>query len=121
MKRILIVDDQPHIIRILNDTVKKTGSETEIANNGKVGVDKALEFKPDLIFMDIMMPVMTGFEATKEIRQIPEFKDVPVVFLTAKGQQADKKKAQELGSDHFITKPFSPRAIVTLVEEILGG
>ena len=120
MKKILIVDDQPHIVRILNDTLKKVGYETDFAVNGEIGVQKASDFRPDLIFMDIMMPVKTGFEATREIRENPELEKVPIVFLTAKGQQADREQARELGATDFVTKPFSPRAIITLVEGILG-
>ena len=120
MKKVLIVEDQPHIARILNDVLKKSGYETEIANNGAVGVEKAIEFKPDLIFMDIMMPIKTGFEATKEIRETPGLEEVAIIFLTAKGQQSDKESAMKLGANGFITKPFSPRAILAVVEETLG-
>ncbi len=120
MKKVLIVEDQPHIARILNDVLKKSGYETEIANNGAIGVDKARAFMPDLIFMDIMMPIKTGFEATREIRASDGLENVAIIFLTAKGQQADKDNAMELGANGFITKPFSPRAILSIVEETIG-
>ena len=120
MKKVLIVEDQPHIARILNDVLIKSGYHTEIANNGAIGVEKARIFTPDLIFMDIMMPVKTGFEATKEIRESPGLEKVAIIFLTAKGQQTDKEVALELGATGFVTKPFSPRAILAIVEDTLG-
>jgi len=121
MKKVLIIEDQPHIARILNDVLKKSGYETEVANNGSIGVDKALDFRPDLIFMDIMMPVKSGLDAAREIRNTPEIRDTAIIFLTAKTRQADKDSAMELGITGFISKPFSPRAILSIVRETLGA
>ncbi len=103
MKRILIVDDQPHIAKILTDVLQKTGYETHTAANGQAGIDSARTLKPDLIIMDVMMPIKTGFEATKEIKEDASMKEIPVVFLTAKGQDSDRTTAQELGAAGFIT------------------
>ncbi|MBE7413089.1 MAG: response regulator [Leptospiraceae bacterium] len=120
MKKILIVDDQPQISRILTDILVSEGFQVEVARNGAIGVAKTIEIKPDLIFMDIMMPVKDGFEATREIRNIKEFESTPIVFLTAKGQSSDREKAIEVGGNEFITKPFSPKKILEVVKSILS-
>ncbi|MCC6274792.1 MAG: response regulator [Leptospiraceae bacterium] len=120
MKKILVIDDQPQISRILSDVLIKSGFQVEIASNGAMGVAKAIEIKPDLIFMDIMMPVKNGFEATREIRNIQEFQTTPIIFLTAKGQSADKEEALAAGGNEFLTKPFSPKKILELVKTIFA-
>lgn len=119
MKKILIVEDQPQISRILADVLIKSGFKIEIANNGAIGVLKTKEFKPDLIFMDIMMPIKNGYEATKEIRAIDEFQKTPIIMLTAKGQSSDKEEALAAGATDFLTKPFSPKKILEVVKSIL--
>ena len=117
MKKILIVDDQPQISKILSDLFQKKGYETILALNGEIGYRKAIEEKPDLIIMDIMMPVLSGFEATRKVRGTEGFETIPVVFLTAKGQEKDRLEAESLGAIAFVTKPFSPRSLFELIEK----
>ncbi|HMV80707.1 MAG TPA: response regulator [Leptospiraceae bacterium] len=119
MKKILIVDDQPQISKILNDILVKSGYKTEVAFNGEQGYLKALEVRPDLIIMDIMMPVLSGFDSTKKIKANSEISHIPIIFLSAKGQDSDKEDAAKLGVSHFITKPFSTKNVIEIIQKIL--
>lgn len=120
MKTILVVDDQPQISKLLNDLLTKSGYQVHLAFNGEVGYKKALEIKPNLIIMDIMMPVMSGFDSVKEIRKHPELAKTPIIFLTAKGLESDKIEAEKLGAAAFVTKPFSPKQLMQIVKQQLG-
>lgn len=117
---ILLVDDQPQISKILNDVLSKKGFTIAMAFNGEIAYQKALELKPNLIIMDIMMPVLSGFDAARKIKSHEELKGIPIIFLTAKGQDSDREEAEELGAAGFVTKPFSPKFLLGLVEEILS-
>jgi DNA-binding response OmpR family regulator len=116
---ILLVDDQPQISKILNDVLSKKGYTIALAFNGEIAYQKALEIKPSLIIMDIMMPVLSGFEAARKIKSHEELKEIPIIFLTAKGQDSDKEEADIIGAAGFVTKPFSPKFLLNLVEDIL--
>lgn len=116
---ILIVDDQPQISKILSDLLSKKGYTVNLAFNGEMGYQKAMETNPSLIIMDIMMPILSGFDSVKKIRNHPELHNVPVIFLTAKGQDSDRLEAEKLGAVGFITKPFSPKNILQIIEGIL--
>ncbi len=117
---ILLVDDQPQITKILNDVLSKKGFTIAMAFNGEVAYQKSMELKPNLIIMDIMMPVLSGFDAARKIKSHEELKGIPIIFLTAKGQDSDREEAEELGAAGFVTKPFSPKFLLGLVEEILS-
>lgn len=117
---ILIVDDQPQISKILNDVLIKKGYSTVMAFNGESAYQKALELKPDLIIMDIMMPILSGFDAVKKIKSHIEMEKIPIIFLTARGLDTDKEEAEKLGAVGFVTKPFSPKSLLALVESILN-
>ena len=117
---ILLVDDQPQISKILNDVLSKKGYTIALASNGEIAYQKALEIKPSLIIMDIMMPVLSGFEAARKIKSHEELREIPIIFLTAKGQDSDKEEALAIGAVGFVTKPFSPKFLLNLVEDILN-
>jgi DNA-binding response OmpR family regulator len=119
MKKILIVDDQAPMVKILSDILKKENYQIGIAANGQLGIKKALEFIPDLIIMDIMMPVKNGIDAIRELREMEIFKKVPILVLTAKGGLNDYQTALEVGANSFMAKPFSPGEIVTEVKKLL--
>jgi len=119
MKTILLVDDQPHISKMIAIKLEKMGYKVLFAENGKIGIKVAKQSKPDLIIMDIMMPEMDGFSAVSEIRNDPEIKDTAVIFLSAKGQDSDKKKAQELNAVDFVCKPFSPKDLTDIISKHL--
>ena len=121
MKKILIVDDQLEVRELVNVTLRSNDFQVFHAENGESAIQVAREEKPDLIIMDIMMPGgMDGLEATRIIKNDPESKDIPVIMLTAKGQDTDLKKGFEVGANGYFVKPFSPLELITKVEEILG-
>ncbi len=119
-KKILIVDDDPNIIRSLTFVLGKGGYNTSSATNGEEALAKVRELKPDLIFLDIMMPKKNGYEVCQEIRSAPDLNGIYIIMLSAKGQEADKTKGLSLGANEFMTKPFSPAGVVNRVKELLG-
>jgi DNA-binding response OmpR family regulator len=118
-KRILIVDDEPFILKSLAFVLKKEGFIVETACNGIEGKEKIQKQKPDIVFLDIMMPKMNGLEVCRWIRNDEIFKDIYVIILTAKGQETDREKGLEIGADEYMTKPFSPSYVVRRIQEIL--
>lgn len=120
-RRILIADDEPYILRSLSFVLQKEGFEVETACDGEEALEKVRQFKPKILFLDIMMPLEDGYEVCEELKSAPDTKDIYVIMLTAKGQIIDKKRGLEVGADEYITKPFSPREIVNKVKEIIGS
>jgi DNA-binding response OmpR family regulator len=120
MKKILLVDDQVSMATALSDILEDGDYEIFTANNGEVGIRKAKEIKPDLIIMDIMMPVMDGITAIKELKKMDEFKNTPIFILSAKGGTHDENLVNELGINGYIHKPFSASVILEEVEKVLS-
>lgn len=118
MKKILVVDDSNILRRIITFNLKAAGFEVIEAVNGKEGLEKIEAEKPDMIFLDIMMPIMDGFTVLKELNK-KDFQK-PVVVLTAKGGESDEETAINLGAKKVLTKPFSPKLLVDTVKELLG-
>lgn len=112
-KKILIVDDEKPIVEILTYNLKKEGYDTIEANNGEDAVVMALQENPDLILLDVMLPVMDGFSVCKKLR---ETIDTPILMLTAKEDEIDKIVGLELGADDYITKPFSVRELMARIK-----
>ena len=119
-KRILVCDDDPVILRLLEVNLELEGFEVLTGNNGQEGVEIALREIPDLVILDIMMPRMDGYEACKRIKDDATTRDVPVVFLSAKAQAADIEKGKSYGVIEYLTKPFDPTDLTDLVFQILG-
>jgi two-component system cell cycle response regulator DivK len=117
---ILIVDDDPRALKLLRDLLQIRGYTTLEATDGKQGVDMARAKMPDLIFMDMQMPVMDGFEATNILKANPVTKNIPVIALTALAMQGDREKCMEAGCDDYITKPLDTRAFLAKIKEYLG-
>jgi len=117
MPRILIVDDEPAMVRGLEDNLRFEGYETLAAANGQDGLALALREGPDLILLDIMMPRMSGWEVLRALRQ--KGVDVPVIMLTARGEEMDRVLGLELGADDYVTKPFSLRELLARVRAVL--
>jgi DNA-binding response OmpR family regulator len=115
---ILIADDEPYVQRSLEFVLKKEGFEVVTAVNGEDALRKIREFKPKIVFLDLMMPKMNGVEACKEIKSDPSLRNIYVIILTAKGQEADRDMGLRAGADNYITKPFSPKEIVQMVRDI---
>ena len=118
---ILIADDEPFMQRSLSFVLRKEGFEVEVASNGEEAIQKARKFRPKIIFLDVMMPKINGFEVCKTIKSDKELNNAYVIVLTCKGQEADKEKGLSQGANDFITKPYSPKEIVTKVRSILNG
>ena len=119
-KRILVVDDEPHVIRSLTFVLKKEGYDVSSAPNGEEAMVKVRESKPNLMFLDVMMPKKNGYEVCQEVKSDPGLSDIYIIMLTAKGQESDREKGLRLGADEFMTKPFSPMKVVEKVRELLG-
>jgi DNA-binding response OmpR family regulator len=119
-KRILVADDEPHLIRSLSYILNKSGFEINSAIDGEEALRKLVEFKPELIFLDIMMPKINGYEVCEIIRKMPEYKDIHIIVLSAKGGDIDREKALSLGANEFMSKPFSPLDVLAKVKNILN-
>jgi two-component system chemotaxis response regulator CheY len=120
MKKILIVEDQAPMAKILGDILKKDGFDIYTAPNGQIGIDKAKEIKPDLIVTDIMMPIKTGLDLLRELKANLDFAKTPIFVITAKGGNTDMKSAMDAGASGFITKPFSPGQVVDEIKKALA-
>jgi len=119
-KRILVVDDEPHLIRSLTFILGKEGYEIDMAGDGEEALKKIRLNKPDLIFLDIMMPKKNGYEVCETIRNDPGLKDIYIIMLSAKGWDIDREKALEVGANEFMSKPFSPMDAVSRTNKILN-
>jgi two-component system cell cycle response regulator DivK len=119
-KKILVVEDTEDNRQILRDLLGMAGYDMVEAHDGAEGVAKAAEHKPDLILMDIQMPVMDGYEATRRIKANPELKAIPIVAVTSYALSGDEQKTRDAGCDAYIAKPYSPRQMLAKVKEILG-
>ena len=119
-KRILVVEDQEDLRGILRDLLTSSGYEMLEAADGQAGVDKAKAEKPDLILMDIQMPVMNGYDATRQIKANPELKPIPIVAVSSFAMKGDEEKARASGADHYVTKPYSPMQLLKTVRSLLG-
>lgn len=117
-KRILAVDDEKHILRLVQINLEKAGYEVVTASNGREAVEKVREERPNLIVMDVMMPEMDGFEALKKLKSDPATMKIPVIMLTAKAQDADVFHGWQSGADLYLTKPFNPMELLTFVKRI---
>ena len=116
MTRVLIVDDDFELIDLLRDYLAEEGFETAAAADGEAGAKAAIEGAPDLVVLDVMLPRLNGFDALRRIR---ETSAVPVIMLTARGQEVDRIVGLELGADDYLPKPFNPRELVARIRAVL--
>ncbi len=122
-KKILIVDDEPYIRLLLEQTLEDLedeGVELLTADNGEEALDTIKTEKPELVFLDVMMPKMNGFDVCNAVKNELSIKDVYIIMLTAKGQEFDKRKGLEVGADLYMTKPFDPDEVVNTSMQVLG-
>jgi len=117
-KKILVVDDERHIVRLVQVNLERTGYQVVTAFDGKEALKKVESDKPDLIVLDVMMPHMDGFEVLKRLKADDKTKNIPVVMLTAKAQDADVFRGWASGVDCYLTKPFNPIELLTFVKRI---
>ena len=123
MSTILIVDDEAHLRSLIRQTLEELedeGVELLTASNGEEALTTIESVKPRLVFLDVMMPKLSGFDVCKRAKQDLGLKDVYIVLLTAKGQEFDRQKGQEVGADLYMTKPFDPDALLAKAREVLG-
>lgn len=120
MKKILVVEDNPQNRLLVKDVLEFHGYETIEAADGQAGIEMAKKHKPDLILMDLQMPVMDGFTAGKIIRGDPDTKNIKMIAVTSFAMLGDKERIMEAGFDHYISKPINTRELPVLIEEVLG-
>ena len=118
-KKILIVDDEPNIVMSLEYAFKKKDFEVFIARDGTEALEIAINERPDLILLDIMMPEMDGFETLKRVKNNQDLNHTKVVFLSAKSKEKDIEKGLKMGADGYMTKPFSIKKVITDIEGLL--
>ena len=120
MAKILIAEDEPYIRELVLFMLRFAGYEVVAATNGEEAVQTALREKPDLILLDVRMPRMTGYDACRLMKANPDLRDVPVVFLSAKGQESEIQSGLEAGAEEYLLKPFSPAELTNRVRGILS-
>ncbi|HEY5593839.1 MAG TPA: response regulator [Nitrospiria bacterium] len=120
-KTILIADDEPYLIRSLSYVLQREGYHVESAVDGQEAMSKIETLRPDLVFLDLMLPRLDGFQICRRIKERPDLRSIYVIILTAKGQQEDRQKGFQAGADAFMTKPFSPKEIIDKLRQILGS
>ncbi|MXV37338.1 response regulator [Flavobacteriaceae bacterium Ap0902] len=119
-KRILIVDDEPNIVMTLEYALQKKGYQIFIARNGEEALEIVNREKPDLVFMDVMMPDMDGYETFEKLKTNEKLSHTKLIFLSAKNKPSDIEKGMQLGANDYITKPFSIKKVLKSVENILS-
>jgi two-component system, OmpR family, alkaline phosphatase synthesis response regulator PhoP len=117
---IVIIDDEPYALRAMSYLLTREGYEVVTASNGEEGLQRVRELRPPLVFLDIMMPRMNGYEVCEQIKQDPELAKTYVIMLSAKGQQIDRERGLLGGADDYMTKPFSPREVAEHVRTLIA-
>jgi DNA-binding response OmpR family regulator len=120
-KRVLIADDEPNIVASLEFLMEQAGFEVKLAANGQEALELVASFRPDLVLLDVMMPVKNGYEVCQILKSDPATRAVKVVMLSAKGRDVEVAKGLELGADAYVTKPFSTRDLVAQIRDMLGA
>lgn len=118
-EKILVVDDEEHIAELISYNLTSNGYKVVIANNGIDAIKLAIEEKPNLILLDLMIPGKDGYDVCKDVRSNSEIRNTPIIMLTAKSEEVDKILGLELGADDYITKPFSVRELLARVKAVL--
>jgi DNA-binding response OmpR family regulator len=119
-KKILIIEDDPATLRLVDYSLKQEGYQTITAANGLDGIRKALAEAPDLVILDVMLPGMDGFEICYRLRSEPATAQLPILMFSAKAQEIDKETGTRVGADDYLTKPSAPAEIVAHVEKLLS-
>ena len=120
MAHILIVDDSPTEVHVLTTILERYGHTVSVASSGEEGVEKAKEIMPDLVLMDVVMPGMNGFQATRQLTKTPETENIPIVIVTTKDQETDRVWGMRQGAREYVTKPVDESALMAKVDSVLG-
>jgi len=118
-KRILVIEDQVDLRDVLCTLLTGSGYAVTEAADGQAGVEKAKSEPPDLILMDIQLPVMDGYEATRQIKAHPELKGTPIIAISSFAMRGDEEKARASGCDHYVTKPYSPLQLLKVIRQFV--
>ncbi|MBK7767865.1 MAG: response regulator [Sulfuritalea sp.] len=118
-KKILIADDEPNIVISLEFLLRREGYEVVVAQDGLEALAQVRAERPDMAILDVMMPHRNGFEVCQDLRQDPEFKDLRIMMLTAKGRDTEVSKGMALGADIYMTKPFSTKELIAKVKALI--
>ena len=119
-KKIVLAEDEPQIARLVEFKLKKEGYQVTWKENGEEALEAIKADRPDLILLDVMMPVMDGYEVLRRVKKDENLKSIPVIMLTARAQERDVVKGIDLGAEDHITKPFHPAELLARVKRILG-
>ena len=119
--RILIAEDEPNIVTSLEFLLQKNNYEVRVARNGEEALQLVESFMPDVVLLDVMMPVRNGFEVCSKIRENPALRRVKIVMLTARGRDAERDKGLALGANAYMTKPFSTKELLATVEQLAAA
>jgi DNA-binding response OmpR family regulator len=114
-RKVLIADDEPNIVTALEFLLKRSGYDVRSVANGDAALALVESYRPDVVLLDVMMPVRSGYEVCQRMRERPEWRDIRIVMLTAKGREAEMSKGLSLGADLYITKPFSTQELIEKV------
>ena len=117
---VLIAEDEPSILESLDFILRRAGWSIESVTDGEAVLERVRRNRPRVLVLDVMLPKRSGFDVLKQLRSDEETRDLPVLILTAKGQQQDRRIAEELGADGFVTKPYSNAEVVGAVRQLLG-
>lgn len=117
-RKVLIVDDEPNIVTALEFLFRRSGYEVQMAANGAEALERVDAWRPDVVLLDVMMPVRSGYEVCQKLRERPDLAPVKIVMLSAKGSEAEVNKGLSLGADLYITKPFSTQELVSTINRL---
>lgn len=120
MRKVIVIDDEPFILMMIEDKLKKAGIKVITLRESINAVSIVKNEKPDLIILDWMMPELSGIDLCKMLKSEPDIAKIPIFMLTAKGQEADEQLGLKCGVTRYITKPFSPKSLLEMIEETIG-
>ena len=120
MSKVIVIDDEPFILMMIEDKLKKAKIDVLTLRESRNALEVIKREKPELIILDWMMPELSGIDLCRIIKADPELKEIPIFMLTAKGQDSDEQIGIQCGASRYITKPFSPKSLLEMVQEIIG-
>ena len=120
MSKVIVIDDEPFILMMIEDKFKKAKIDVTTLRESRNALEVIKKVKPELVILDWMMPELSGIDLCKMIKADPELKDIPIFMLTAKGQDSDELQSMQCGVSRYITKPFSPKSLLEMVQKIIG-
>ena len=118
-KKVLIADDEPNIVTALEFLLQRNGHEVYVARNGHAALKLVDQYQPDLVLLDVMMPVKSGYEVCQRMRERADWRHIKIIMLTAKGRGVEMSKGLSIGADLYMTKPFSTQELVARINELL--